>query len=83
VAAPCGIVYSRRGVLGGVALAIGLFFLLVLASSLFIALGKGGRVSPFTAAWGPMIAFFVAGLYLLWMRSTNRELPKIRIPGFS
>lgn len=83
VAAPCGIVYSRRGVLGGVALAIGLFFSLVLVSSLFIALGKGSRVSPFTAAWGPMIAFFLAGIYLLWMRSTNRDLPKLRIPGLS
>lgn len=83
VAAPCGIVYSRRGVLGGVALAITLFFGLVLTSSLFIALGKGSRVPPFVAAWGPMIAFFVAGLYLLWMRSTNRDLPKLRIPGIS
>jgi lipopolysaccharide export system permease protein len=83
VAAPCGIVYSRRGVLGGVALAITLFFGLVLASSLFIALGKGGRIPPFVAAWGPMIAFFAAGLYLLWMRSTNRDLPKLRIPGIS
>ena len=83
VAAPCGIVYSRRGVLGGVALAIGLFFSLVFFSSLFVALGKGGRVSPFTAAWGPMIAFFVVGLVLLWMRSTNREMPKFKIPGLS
>ncbi|MFZ9920098.1 MAG: LptF/LptG family permease [Terrimicrobiaceae bacterium] len=83
VAAPCGIVYSRRGVLGGVALAITLFFGLVLASSLFIALGKGSRVTPFVAAWGPMIAFFAAGIYLLWMRSTNRDLPKLRIPGIS
>ncbi|MEI8293405.1 MAG: LptF/LptG family permease [bacterium] len=83
VAAPCGIVYSRRGVLGGVALAIGLFFSLVFFSNLFLALGKGGRVSPFTAAWGPMIAFFSVGLVLLWLRSTNREMPKFRIPGFS
>ena len=83
VAAPCGIVYSRRGVLGGVALAITLFFGLVLASSLFIALGKGGRIPPFVAAWGPMIAFFATGIYLLWMRSTNRDLPKLRIPGLS
>ncbi len=83
VAAPCGIVYSRRGVLGGVALAIGLFFLLVLTSSLFVALGKGSRIPPFVAAWGPMIAFFAAGVYLLWMRSTNRDLPKLRIPGIS
>ena len=83
VAAPCGIVYSRRGVLGGVALAITMFFALVVTSSLFIALGKGSRVSPFVAAWGPMIGFFAVGLYLLWMRSTNRDLPRLRIPGLS
>jgi lipopolysaccharide export LptBFGC system permease protein LptF len=83
VAAPCGIVYSRRGVLGGVALAIGLFFSLVFVSSLFIALGKGGRIPPFAAAWGPMIAFFAVGCVMLWLRSTNRELPKLRIPGIS
>jgi lipopolysaccharide export LptBFGC system permease protein LptF len=83
VAAPCGIVYSRRGVLGGVALAIALFFLLVFTTNLFLALGKGGRVPPVVAAWGPMAAFFLAGLYLLWLRSTNRDLPKPRIPGLT
>ncbi|MFZ4598456.1 MAG: LptF/LptG family permease [Terrimicrobiaceae bacterium] len=82
LAAPMGIVYSRRGILGGVAVAIGLFFSLVFLSSLFIALGKGGRLSPFVAAWVPMIVFFVVGLFLLWLRSTNRELNKIKIPGF-
>ena len=82
LAAPMGIVYSRRGILGGVAIAIGLFFLLVFTSSLFIALGKGGRVSPFVAAWVPMIGFFIIGLLLLWYRSTNRDLPKLKIPGF-
>lgn len=82
LAAPLGIVYSRRGILGGVALAIGLFFSLVFTSSLFIALGKGGRVSPFVAAWEPMIVFFLIGLLLLWYRSTNRDLPKLKIPGF-
>lgn len=83
VAAPCGIVYSRRGVLGGVALAIALFFLLVFSSHLFIAFGNAGRVSPFVAAWAPLIVFFAAGLYLLWLRSTNRDLPRFRLPGIS
>jgi len=82
LAAPMGIVYSRRGILGGVAVAIGLFFSLVFLSSLFIALGKGGRLSPFVAAWVPMIVFFGIGLFLLWLRSTNREMTKIKIPGF-
>ena len=81
LAAPMGIVYSRRGILGGVAVAIGLFFSLVFMSSLFVALGKGQRISPFVAAWGPVIFFFVIGLVLVWFRSTNRELPKLKIPG--
>lgn len=81
LAAPMGIVYSRRGILGGVAVAIALFFSLVFTSSLFVALGKGQRIPPFIAAWGPVIFFFAIGLVLVWYRSTNRELPKLRIPG--
>lgn len=82
LAAPMGIVYSRRGILGGVAVAIGLFFSMVFISSLAIALGKGGRIPPVVAAWGPILLFFGIGLILLWFRSTNRDLPKLRIPGF-
>ncbi|MEX1119913.1 MAG: LptF/LptG family permease [Terrimicrobiaceae bacterium] len=82
LAAPMGIVYSRRGILGGVAVAIGLFFSLVFVSSLFIAFGKGSRISPVVAAWGPLVFYFGIGLWLLWYRSTNRDLPKIKIPGF-
>jgi len=82
LAAPMGIVYSRRGILGGVAVAIGLFFALVFISSLMIAFGKGSRISPFVAAWGPLIVFYAIGFLLLWFRSTNRDLPKLKIPGF-
>jgi lipopolysaccharide export system permease protein len=80
IAAPLGIVYSRRGILGVVALAIGLFVFLFLSSYLFIALGKGSRIPPFVAAWVPLMAFFLVGLMLLWYRSTNRDLPKIKLP---
>jgi LPS export ABC transporter permease LptG len=80
IAAPLGIVYSRRGILGVVALAIGLFVLAFLSSYLFIALGKGSRISPFTAAWAPIAFFFGVGLILLWYRSTNRDLPKFKLP---
>jgi len=82
LAAPMGIVYSRRGILGGVAIAIGLFFSLVFVSSLFIAFGKGNRIPPVAAAWGPLVVYFGIGLWLLWYRSTNRDLPKFKIPGF-
>ncbi len=77
IAAPLGIVYSRRGILGGVALAITLFFLQFALSSLLVTFGKGGRVSPEIAAWAPYILFLGVGVLLLWMRSTNRD---IRIP---
>ncbi len=82
LAAPMGVVYSRRGVLGGVAVAIGLFFSMVFLSSLFVALGKGSRIPPGVAAWGPVVSFAAIGIWLLWFRSTNRDLPKIKIPGF-
>jgi LPS export ABC transporter permease LptG len=82
LAAPMGVVYSRRGILGGVAMAIGLFFALVFTSSLFIALGKGARVSPFVAAWLPIIVFFGIGVLLLWFRSTNRDFARLKLPGF-
>jgi len=80
IAAPLGIVYSRRGILGGVATAIGLFFAVVFFSNLFIALGKGNRISPIVAAWGPLVFFLGVGCLLLWYRSTNRDLPKIKLP---
>ena len=83
IAAPLGIVYSRRGILGGVAAAIGLFFSLVFFSSLFVALGKGNRISPWLATWGPMAVYLLIGLGLLWFRSTNRDLPKIKLPWTS
>ena len=81
IAAPLGIVYSRRGILGSVATAIALFFSLVFFSSLFVALGKGNRISPVLATWGPLAAYFLIGLGLFWFRSTNRDLPKIKLPG--
>jgi LPS export ABC transporter permease LptG len=83
IAAPLGIVYSRRGILGGVAAAIGLFFSLVFFSSLFVALGKGNRISPWLATWGPMAVYLLIGLGLLWFRSTNRDLPKVKLPWTS
>jgi len=81
IAAPLGIVYSRRGVLAGVAWSIFIFFGTMCFDKLFLALGKGARISPVTAAWAPCIFFLFIGLLLLWLRSTNRELPMPRFKG--
>lgn len=79
IAAPLGIVYSRRGVLAGVASSLIIFFGMVFLTNLFLALGKGSRVPPVVAAWAPITFFGVLGLILLYLRSTNRDLPSLRL----
>jgi lipopolysaccharide export LptBFGC system permease protein LptF len=80
IAAPLGVIYSRRSILGGITLAVGLFAALLFADNLFLALGKGARCFPFVAAWGPNVIFFGIGCYLLWIKATGRELSKIKWP---
>lgn len=77
IASPLGIVFSRRGVLAGVASSIFIFFGMILIRYLFLALGKGARIDPTLAAWLPNVLFLVVGLVLLYFRSTNRDLPKL------
>lgn len=82
LAGPMGVVIGRRGILGGVGAAVGLFAGLIFSSSLFLALGKGNRIPAWIAGWGPILVFMIIGMYLLWVRATGRELPKLRLPGF-
>jgi lipopolysaccharide export system permease protein len=76
IAAPLGIGYSRRGVLASVASAVVLIFSMNFMTHLFLALGEGDRISPLVAAWTPNILFAVIGLYLLYLRASNREAPR-------
>lgn len=78
IAAPLGIVYSRKGVLGGVVSAIALFTAMLFLTSLLLALGKGYRVPALVAAWFPYVFFAGIGMVLLRMRSRNRELPSLK-----
>jgi len=73
IAAPLGIGYSRRGVLASVASAVILVFSMNFLTHLFLALGEGDRISPIIAAWTPNLIFAFIGLYLLYLRATNRE----------
>lgn len=82
IAGPLGVVNGRRGILGGVAGAIALFAGLIFSSSLFLALGKGGRIPGWAASWGPIIIFLAIGLWLFWLKSSGRETPRFRLPGF-
>jgi lipopolysaccharide export system permease protein len=79
IAAPLGIGYSRRGVLASVASAVILIFSMNFLTHLFLALGEGARISPLVAAWTPNLLFGAIGLYLLYLKATNREAPRFRL----
>ena len=79
IAAPLGIGYSRRGVLSSVAAAVILVFSNNFLVHLFLALGEGDRVSAWIAAWTPNILFAGIGLYLLYLRASNREPPSFNL----
>ncbi|MDB3941427.1 LptF/LptG family permease, partial [Verrucomicrobiales bacterium] len=78
IAAPLGIVYSRRGVMGGVTGAIVIFAFMYLMRGTVIALGHIDQISPFWAAWSTNFVIAAIGLVLLWFRGQNREIPKLR-----
>ena len=79
IAAPLGIGYSRRGVLSSVAAAVMLVFTMNFLVHLFLALGEGDRVPAWIAAWTPNIVFAAIGLYLLYLRASNREPPSFHL----
>ena len=77
VAAPLGISFSRRGVLGGVAGAILALIGMVFLNQLFLSLGKGMKISPWLTVWMPHLIIGSIGLILLAFRSRNRDLPSL------
>jgi lipopolysaccharide export system permease protein len=79
IAAPLGIGYSRRGVLSSVASAVILVFSMNFLVHLFLALGEGDRVPAWIAAWAPNLLFTAIGLYLLYLRASNREAPTFHL----
>ncbi len=74
LAGPLAIVFSRSGVVGGVAAAMALYAAFLLTTYLFLALGKGARIDPVLAAWAPNGIFLAIGAVLLYFRGSNREL---------
>jgi lipopolysaccharide export system permease protein len=75
LASPLCVVFSRRGSLGGIAVGLVLFVALFAFGNFFTALGQGSRISPILAAWVPGIGFLLIGVFLVYLRSTNRSIP--------
>ena len=84
LATPLGIHFSRRAPGGGIFLAVVLSALMMLISSITLALGESGTLSPAHAAWLPNIVFSLLGLYLFHRRISGQPIYLILrrlIPG--
>ena len=75
IAAPLGVVSSRRGLLGGVSTAVALFIALFFFSAIMLKAGEGLYLPPLAGAWLVNAVFLVIGVALLAFRSRNRTLP--------
>lgn len=74
LAAPLGIVFSRRGVSGGVAVAIFLCAGMIFCSTVFPTLGESGHLPPLVAAWATNILFTLVALVLFHRRMTGQPI---------
>lgn len=66
IAVPFGALPGRRNVFVGVASSIFICFVFFVARDLTLALGSGGHVPAWVAAWAPNAFFAVSGLTLMW-----------------
>jgi lipopolysaccharide export system permease protein len=66
IALPFGAVTGRRNVFAGVSSSIVICFLYFVLLQMALALGSGGFVYPWLAAWFPNILFSAGGIFLTW-----------------
>lgn len=74
LATPLSIHFARRAPAGGIFFAVLLSALLLLVSSISLALGEAGLVHPVLAAWLPNLSFAIIGLYLYHRRISGRPI---------
>jgi len=74
LAAPLGIVFSRRGAAGGIAIAVFLCIAMLFSSTVFLALGESGYLPPVWAAWGTNILATMLALALIQRRLVGRPI---------
>lgn len=66
IAVPFGAIPGRRNVFVGVASSVFICFAFLIFKDLALALGSGGFVPPWVAAWLPNVLFALTGLGLMW-----------------
>ena len=77
IAAPLGIVASRRNMLGGVTIAIAIFILAYFLGTILLSYAGAQYLSPAAGAWTLNAVCLAAGLFILWLRSANRTLASL------
>ncbi len=65
IAVPFAITTGRRGALYGVGIGIVLAIVYFIMMTLFVALGEGGLLTPFLAAWAPNLLFSALAAYMI------------------
>lgn len=74
LATPLGIVFSRRGASGGVAVAVFLCAGLLFFTTISLSLGDAGHLPPMLAAWLPNILFGLLAFFLFRRRLAGRPI---------
>jgi len=74
LATPLGVVFSRRGTSGGVAMAVFLCAGMLFVSNVFLSLGDSGHLQPPWAAWLPNLLFGALAIYLFQRRLAGRPI---------
>ena len=74
LAIPLGMVFSRRGTTGGVALAVFLAGGLMFTTSACLSFGDSGHLSPMLAAWLPNLLFGGIALFLFHRRRAGQPI---------
>jgi lipopolysaccharide export system permease protein len=74
LATPLGIVFSRRGTGGGVAMAVFLSAGMLFLSNVCLSLGDSGLLRPAVAAWLPNVVFGILAIFLFQRRLSGRPI---------
>ncbi len=72
-AAPLGMVFSRRGLMGSVGSTMLLYFGMYFLAAIFVRLGETSKLPAGAASWSVNVLFAVIGVVLLWQRATNTD----------
>ena len=74
LAVPLSLYVTRRASGSGLAVAIGLAILMVVVTTVLLALGESNNMSPVLAVWSPVAIFSLVGICLMKRRISGRPL---------